>query len=541
MKNHATLSIVLLLTLGSAPLRSQTPLHVFDGSGGNSTGYSVDVDGDANGDGRSDVIVSSTANRVRVYSGMNGGLLYDFAGRAAAWAGDVNADGFDDIVLRRMPGTPPLVEVYSGFNGALIHQIAGVTGSSYGWSVDGAGDFNDDGYDDFIIGAPGANQATGSYPNGRFEVRSGQNGALLLGVDGTSQQVLGGSVSGAGDVNADGFDDVLVGTGDGALASSVPGRARVYSGSSGAILHQIVDSSPVANHHYRVKGAGDLDQDGRDDFLVGIPQFNASAGRVQAHSGLTGGILFTLNGAAAGEGMGFALSGAGDIDGDTVPDIVVGSYMGLAGRVRVCSGAGGALLREITDLGSDQGYSVAGGGDVDGDGIPEVATGNPLIVSTGRARVYAGVTCRDDLHPGTGDGVSLVPALDGSPDVFSVLLARPGMAVVVHAGVPAGLGSAPLFVFGQIFPTAAGMPFLAGFPAIHLNPALFPPLVTLFDSTVTVFGPTAIPAAGIDVFLGVVPNGFAGLSLALQAFSIGGPASANGTFSASDAKELRLL
>ena len=158
----------------------------------------------------------------------------DGFGRSVSGAGDVNGDGFADLIVSADPDPNfflDYVRVFSGVDGSVLYNFVGDTrGDDFGWSVSGAGDVNDDGLDDLIVGAP--RDDDNGVSSGSARVLSGADGSILFTFFGDSfEDVLGGSVTGAGDVNGDGFDDLIVGAlGDDNNGSS-SGNVRVLSGS----------------------------------------------------------------------------------------------------------------------------------------------------------------------------------------------------------------------------------------------------------------------------------------------------------------------
>ncbi|MCI0589531.1 MAG: hypothetical protein L0323_22175 [Planctomycetes bacterium] len=148
-----------------------------------------------------------------------------------------------------------------------------------------------------------------------------------------------------------------------------------------------------------VSGAGDLDGDGLSDFLVGAPYASPGgipeAGEVIAFSGADGSLLLSIPGLSFGEGFGRSVAPVGDVDGDSVPDLIAGAaYAFSKGRASVHSGASGALLFNFVGRKrSDFGWSVAGAGDVNGDGRGDFLVGAPFsgVGGKGFARIHSGL------------------------------------------------------------------------------------------------------------------------------------------------------
>lgn len=319
---------------------------VLEGGGeGDEVGSAVSRVGDVNGDGLSDVLVSSRSypeftNRGRVYvvfgradgvfpsrvdleTGRGGFTLEGEAvghrlGISATGAGDVNGDGLSDVIVGttigrayvlfgRSDGTiPSLSDIASGVGGFMLESEADSTGNS----VSGAGDVNGDGLSDVLIGVPGEDDGTrpgrifvvfgrsdGVAPS-LADVSNGTGGFLLDGESAGDE--AGRPVSGAGDVNGDGFSDFIVSAlrADGAGESS--GRVYVVFGR-------------------------------KDNFPLSL---------LDVHRGDNG---FVLEGADAGDSAGASIASAGDINGDGIADILVGasnvdSSGDAAGRVYVVFG-----------------------------------------------------------------------------------------------------------------------------------------------------------------------------------------------------------
>ena len=264
--------------------------------------------------------------------------------------------------------------------------MANAAEDNFGTSVDVAGDVDGDTIPDYVVGAY-LNDAGGPEA-GQVIVFSGADGSTLHTFDGDAAgDQLGFSVAGAGDVNNDGRADVIAG-------ADLGNYARVYSGADGSVLHTFVGTLPDDLFGTSVASAGDLDFDGRADVIVGAPAEDAAnfdEGFARVYSGS---VLHTFTGRISGTGLGRSVASAGFIDGDGVPDVIVGANNGSNIAV-VFSGASGAVIHTLFgDSGLDWfGTSIAGIGDIDGDGRGDLVVGAPQgFLGPGYARVFSGAT-----------------------------------------------------------------------------------------------------------------------------------------------------
>ncbi len=323
----------------------------FGGLNGDNFGSSVSGAGDVNGDGFDDLVVgapsadshwASDTGRARVFSGLDGVVLhtwegdsaYDYFGGRVSGAGDINNDGFDDLVVGAVFDDPNgtnsgSARAFSGVDGAILYTFNGDSAGDYfGWSVCGAGDVNNDGFDDLVVGAV-FDDPNGTN-SGSARVCSGVDGVVLYTFDGDSNgDEFGSSVSGAGDINNDGFDDLLVGAVYDDPNGTNSGSARVFSGVDGAILYTFNGDSAGDYFGGSVSGAGDINNDGFDDLVVGAygdDNHGTNSGSARVFSGIDGAILYALAGDSSGDEFGHSVGGAGDVNADGYADLIVGAH-----------------------------------------------------------------------------------------------------------------------------------------------------------------------------------------------------------------------
>lgn len=365
--------------------------------------------GDINGDGISDLITSDPflgGGKIYVYSGADFTLLNSAAdvgsglfGYSATLAGDVNADGVPDYVAGG-PGGSGIAIVYSGADHTVIRQWTGQEGESFGASVAGAGDVNGDGYGDILVGATAANEAAG-----RVDAYSGKDGSLLWSRSGKRpQDFLGSAVGLVGDVNGDHVPDQVAGAR--AAGWRDRGEAYVLSGVNGATIHTLRPLGPAGDvptfATFHASGAGDINRDGVPDVYIG--DYNARGGRTREEleqdsgtgraylfDGASGRRLYVFEAEALGDGFGPG-RGIGDVNGDGFGDVFIGAYTSSAGAVAggkgyVYSVRDRAVLRTMTGSQDFQflGVDALDIQDVNGDGLRDyILTGfNVLHVIAG--------------------------------------------------------------------------------------------------------------------------------------------------------------
>jgi hypothetical protein len=448
------------------------------------SGYSVSAAGDVNGDGFDDVIIGAVdadANgsdsgasyvvfgKVRGFAAnlnlstldgsdgfeLSGVAAGDNAGRRVSGAGDINGDGFDDVIVGAKfadanggdSGASYVVfGKASGFlanlnlstlNGGNGFRIGGASPYDIsGYSVSAAGDVNGDGFDDVIIGARNADhqygapfgasyvvfgKASGFAANLNLSTLNGTDGFKLGGV--AQGDLFGYSVSAAGDVNGDGFDDVLIGARNADSNGSYSGASYVVFGKASGFAANLNLSTLNGSNGFKLSGgaasdfsghsvsaAGDVNRDGFGDLIIGAVGADPNGSYSGASyvilgkasfaanlnlSTLNGSDGFKLNGAAAGDYSGGSVSDAGDVNGDGFGDLIIGaagtdangsasgaSYVvfgkasGFAADLNLSAlnGSDGFKLSGAA-AGDYSGVSVSDAGDVNGDGFGDLIIG----------------------------------------------------------------------------------------------------------------------------------------------------------------------
>lgn len=336
-------------------------------------------------------------------------------GSDVAAIGDIDGDGVPDFILGA--GGDELNDVEgSGQGGAQAVVISGATGaerfrfedgfSEFGAAVTGLGDVNDDGVPDFAVGSPrfGATTASEVDGVGRVYVYSGVDGTLLHTLDGNMPgDRFGAAVADAGDIDGDGISDLAVGAPG---ADGERGSVYLYSGGDASVIRRVDGQTVNSRFGFDIAAMGDLDGDGFGEIVVGAPGRAepelAIPGQAFVIAGADGEVATTFTGAHDGDLFGFAVANAGDVDGDSVPDIAVGApfhnveladatVISRAGAVRIFSGADGALIHMINgaEIDDNAGASIAAAGDVNQDNAPDLLIGAP---GSGRVMLVSGET-----------------------------------------------------------------------------------------------------------------------------------------------------
>lgn len=443
-------------------------------------GRSVSMAGDVNGDGLADVIVGAPGVTVNgnasagasyvvfgkadgttvdlnnivagtggfVINGVNAG---DLSGHSVSNAGDVNGDGLDDLIIGAYRSdtngtdTGSSYVVFGKADGTAVDLAAVAAGTGgfiiggdtnrdrSGISVSSAGDINGDGLDDLIVGAYWAD------PNGvaaagesyvvfgkstttavdLATIASGTGGFVVNGVG--ASDMSGFSVDGAGDINGDGLDDLIIGANYSNANGTDSGQSYIVHGKTNTTAVELSDivngtggfaitgAAAMDESGYSVSHAGDVNGDGLADVIIGAPNADPNGGDSGAAyvvygksnntsinltdiAAGTGG--FVINGIANIDYAGYSVSAAGDVNGDGLNDVIVGamhnqvnglmsgaSYV-VFGKANgsavelsdVVDGTGGIVINSVA-TGDQSGISVSGAGDVNGDGFADLIVG----------------------------------------------------------------------------------------------------------------------------------------------------------------------
>jgi hypothetical protein len=435
-------------------------------------GYALSSIGDFNGDGLDDFVIASplfgitpTDNIGRVYlfygthdgPGQNrspndaniiieGIDKYGAMGYSAHGAGDINNDGYSDLLVGApfnhgtisVPGKAYLFFGGPNFSEHIIHANdadvtfhGGNVHDFFGLSVAGGGDFNGDNCDDILIGAYIDNvRGTNS---GSTYIYFGHDGTwpkdintsnANIRLNGEKYSWSGYSVSFAGDVNGDGLDDILIGAPGSYLGNEKHGRIYLVMGWDpkspiGPVYDDVLEKMAVSSYYgelnssagWAVSGVGDVNGDDYDDFLIGAPGdqpsifdktgcqpgmaylFFGKRNWTSGSSSLDMASNIQLNGETACDKAGISVSGAGDVNGDGLDDFIIGAYWNNqsgwhAGKAHLILGRMSGWAPVMSLVNSDMtygaetdndwvGWSVSSAGDTDGDGNDDILIGAP--------------------------------------------------------------------------------------------------------------------------------------------------------------------
>jgi hypothetical protein len=378
-------------------------------------GFSLDGEGDVDADGTPDVVVGAPlddpgglndAGSIFVYSGATGALLYHFTGTVAdsalGWevaTADIDLDGHADVFGTSFYGiaspNPGDYQVWSGRTGQVLLTVTKPGAVGFAEALEVVEDRDGDFIQDVLVGIPSMPVGGASYA-GMVELRSGADGTVL---DSWNEddafQNFGKSLAEIADLTGDGVGEFAIGVPGYDLLLGNEGAIQVVDGATGAVLSYFTVTfyGTFQQLGSSVSDVGDVNGDGVPDLLAsanvsGVFTFSYT-GRVYVFDGASqfSLILHDIPGRGGGDWFGESIAGPGDVDGDGHADFMAGAPQTSSsaafpqrGYVEVYSGRDGTLLRAIE---GDVDYLHLGGemslaGDINGDGDPEVLVGNDL-------------------------------------------------------------------------------------------------------------------------------------------------------------------
>jgi hypothetical protein len=411
------LLLVALLTIVGNAVAQKSVLVLDAGNAGGNFAAAITPVADVNGDGVLELLIADAyddtagpdAGRVQLIDGATGLALLtitgdqagDLFGYAVSAVPDLDADGKGDFVVGA-PGLPGssakgYAKVYSGADGSVIWSFEGTDpGGQYGAAVGGTDDLMADDQPGVVIGAPA--EGDGNSKAGAAYIYSGVDGSQLAWIPGLDDgDKLGssvggneaGSLGGPGSLMADDQPGVVIGAS--AEDNGGAGYVLLLKNSDLSLIARVDGAAAQDGFGTSIASLGDVNEDGIDDIAVGAAPSGTAPGYVRILSGADGATLRTITTTDTGTGFGSQVAWVGDLSEDGIGDLAI-SEPGAdgngtdAGRVTIYSGADGSVVHPVHGpTGSAFGTAVAFAGDVDGDGLTEIAVGAPTNANPGAA------------------------------------------------------------------------------------------------------------------------------------------------------------
>lgn len=310
-------------------------------------------------------VLPSLASAQATLHTVSGSVANDTLGQVVDIIGNVNGDGFADFMAGAWRFDAPggktdagIVRVYSGATGAILYNIYGdQIGDHMGFGSSAGFDINGDGRPDIAAAADEAD--TNGSNSGTLKAISGLDGSQLWAANGTAGDLFGWSSGAVGDVNGDGKSEVVSGSlQDDSTTQTNCGSAVVLNGANGSVLYTFFGDSANDQLGYSCYGAGDVNGDGVPDVIAGAPgddNNGSGSGSARMYNGATGGVIRTFNGDSAGDSFGRSVSSAGDVDLDGFVDVIIGAQLddnngADSGMARIHSGKTFTILASINGL-----------------------------------------------------------------------------------------------------------------------------------------------------------------------------------------------